>query len=220
DDTDLGARQERQRDVVENDLVAVRLPDIAQRENVFSHDQTTWQRIGVFVLVLACRAALRPGAGPASYPAACVSDEANRHRHLARHVVLLRRREDVPGPAGSSGLLRAPVVFVGGSFVAAGWTGSTPACTGLACPADRTVHPAAEEGGGVLPARRRSGSGRLLAGVGRRGGEAGAGVRLLLDRARGQRACRPDRNTDASYVGCHVRERRARAEHDRALHAV
>ena len=38
DDTDLGAVEERQRDVVENDLVAVGLADVAECEDVVSHD--------------------------------------------------------------------------------------------------------------------------------------------------------------------------------------
>ena len=38
DDADLGAVQERQRDVVEDDLVAVRLAHVAQGEDVVSHD--------------------------------------------------------------------------------------------------------------------------------------------------------------------------------------
>ena len=37
DDADLGSRQEAQRDVVEDDLVAVRLADLAHRVDVFGH---------------------------------------------------------------------------------------------------------------------------------------------------------------------------------------
>ena len=40
DDADLGAVQERQRDVVEDHLVAVRLPHVAQGEDVVSHAKT------------------------------------------------------------------------------------------------------------------------------------------------------------------------------------
>src|SRR4029077_3323740 len=39
DDADLAAVQERQRDVVEDHLVAVRLPHVAQGEDVVSHVQ-------------------------------------------------------------------------------------------------------------------------------------------------------------------------------------
>ena len=46
DDTDLGAVQERERDVVEDDLVTVGLAHVAQREDVFSHDHASLRWVG------------------------------------------------------------------------------------------------------------------------------------------------------------------------------